>query len=134
MVFAGGVPHEQMPALYAGADLLVFPSVTDTFGMTVLEAQSCGLPALVSDVGGPQEIVRDGSTGRVLPALDPVRWAEVATVLLADRRQMNAMRTAAREHVVATYRWSAVLDEICGVGGTAATARTGGAAGASSAA
>ena len=46
--------------------MLVFPSETDTFGMSVLEAQACGLPALVSHIGGPRNIIRDGETGFVI--------------------------------------------------------------------
>jgi len=57
--FLGRVDYSSLPEIYSSADLLVFPSTTDTFGMVVLEAQACGLPALVSDRGGPKEIIED---------------------------------------------------------------------------
>jgi glycosyltransferase involved in cell wall biosynthesis len=53
--FTGRVEPKDMPLLYSVSDLLVFPSTMDTFGMSVLEAQSCELPALVTNFGGPQE-------------------------------------------------------------------------------
>jgi glycosyltransferase involved in cell wall biosynthesis len=62
-IFMGRVEQEQLPDLYRHADLFLFPSVTDTFGRAVLEAQACGLPAIVSDMGGPREIIVDGVTG-----------------------------------------------------------------------
>jgi glycosyltransferase involved in cell wall biosynthesis len=55
--FTGVVDHKFLHKIYSAADLFVFPSVADTFGMVILEAQSCGLPAIVSDRGGPQEII-----------------------------------------------------------------------------
>ena len=72
----GRVEHSSLPELYSLADLFVFPSTTDTFGMAVLEAQACGLPALVSDIGGPQEVILDGITGWALSTSDPAAWEE----------------------------------------------------------
>jgi glycosyltransferase involved in cell wall biosynthesis len=74
--FTGRVEHSSLPELYSLADLFVFPSTTDTFGMAVLEAQACGLPALVSDIGGPQEVILDGVTGWALSTSVPTAWEE----------------------------------------------------------
>jgi len=62
----GRVSAEQMPALYNFADLQVFPSRTDTFGMVILEGQACGLPALVTNSGGPKEIIIPNETGEIV--------------------------------------------------------------------
>jgi glycosyltransferase involved in cell wall biosynthesis len=48
---------------YAGADVFVFPSHTDTFGVVMLEANACGLPIAAFPVPGPADVVRDGTTG-----------------------------------------------------------------------
>src|ERR1043165_6327235 len=66
--FPGFVHARELSAVYAGSDLFVFPSATDTLGQVVMEAQSAGLPVLVSDQGGPREVVVRGRTGLVLPA------------------------------------------------------------------
>ena len=68
--FLGRQDDNQLAGLYANSDLLLFPSRTDTLGQVVLEAQASGLPVLVSDEGGPREVMDDGLTGLVLPAAD----------------------------------------------------------------
>jgi glycosyltransferase involved in cell wall biosynthesis len=114
-VVAGAVDNAELPNIYAGSDLLVFPSTTETFGMVVLEAHACALPAAVSDVGGPQEIVVDGVTGRVLPAGDETAWVdairEVLASLKCDLASHDLMRQAARRRA-AEYDWNAVLDRL----------------------
>lgn len=63
--FFGYQIGQRLSELYASADLFIFPSVTDTFGNVVLEAQASGLPTIVTSVGGPKELVEDGITGFV---------------------------------------------------------------------
>ncbi len=65
---------EQLQRGYASADLFVFPSATDTFGNVVLEAQASGLPVIVSDEGGPRELMIDGETGVVFRPAIPAVW------------------------------------------------------------
>jgi glycosyltransferase involved in cell wall biosynthesis len=109
VVFAGTVPHVALPEVYSLADLFVFPSLTDTFGMAVLEAQACGLPALVSDVGGPKEIIQDGETGWVLSTDDPVGWerkiVEIAERVRRAPHEYAEIRHLARERVRKDYPW-----------------------------
>ena len=93
--FLGWQDDAGLAKLYASADLFVFPSVTDTLGQVVLEAQASGLPVLVSNRGGPCEVTDDGLTGRVLPVDDPYRWASAIDELLSDTpRRMRMSRTA----------------------------------------
>jgi glycosyltransferase involved in cell wall biosynthesis len=96
--FLGYQNDAQLGPLYRGADLLVFPSRTDTLGQVVMEAQACGLPALVANEGGPKEVVADGVTGLVLPGNDPSRWCQAIDELLTDapRRQRMARAAAQR--------------------------------------
>ncbi|MFN4243359.1 MAG: glycosyltransferase [Tepidisphaerales bacterium] len=85
--FLGYQPDAQLGPLYASADFFVFPSRTDTLGQVVMEAMASGLPAIVSDTGGPSELVEDGHTGLVLPAAadaDVNTWAEAIVRLLED--------------------------------------------------
>ena len=93
--FLGRQNDAQLSGLYANSDLLLFPSKTDTLGQVVLEAQASGLPVLVSDEGGPKEIVDDGLTGLVLPADDAAAWTAAVQSLLADEpRRLRMSRTA----------------------------------------
>jgi glycosyltransferase involved in cell wall biosynthesis len=111
--FLGRVDYQQLPKIYNSHDLFLFPSITDTFGMAVLEAQACGLPALVSDVGGPKEIVANGQTGHVLPVSYPADWAKVLDCMLRDLKEGGEayalMSKTARSRVENNYSWDRIL-------------------------
>jgi glycosyltransferase involved in cell wall biosynthesis len=59
----GRRPHSELPALYRAADVFVFPSRTDTFGLVMLEAMACGCPVAAFPVTGPIDVVQPGVTG-----------------------------------------------------------------------
>jgi len=93
--FLGYQNDQQLGPLYASADLFVFPSRTDTLGQVVMESQASGLPVLVSDEGGPKEMMDDGVTGLVLPATDAAPWCAAINDLLNDEpRRQRMARTA----------------------------------------
>ncbi len=94
----GFLHGEDLARAYASGDALLFPSATDTLGQVVLEAQASGVPALVTDRGGPHELVRDGETGFVLPADHAAPWVERVVTLAADPARREAMARAARAH------------------------------------
>lgn len=85
----------ELATLYASSDLLVFPSMTDTLGQVVMEAQASGLAALVSTAGGPAEVIEDGVTGLAIPGDDPSVWVERLWALIADGPRRARMGTAA---------------------------------------
>jgi glycosyltransferase involved in cell wall biosynthesis len=94
-VFAGYRFGEELARYVAEADVFVFPSRTDTFGLVLIEAMACGVPVAAYPVTGPIDVVRDGVTG-VLG--EDLRAAALAALQL-DRR-------ACREHAL-RYTWSA---------------------------
>jgi glycosyltransferase involved in cell wall biosynthesis len=106
--FTGVLRGEELSAAYAGMDLFVFPSHTDTFGNVVLEALASGVPAIVTPDGGPCTIVRDGATGRV--AVDG-EFASAIAGILADPAKHAAMRAAARAYAE-TASWDSVFEGI----------------------
>lgn len=118
VAFTGALRRDALIELYSAADVFVFPSLTDTFGMVVLEAQACGLPAIVSDIGGPREIIVNGKTGFTAAANDPVDWDEKLNYLLNLASEHPAvfagMRRAARRNVLIRFGWDAVLRDITG--------------------
>lgn len=71
IAFTGFLRGQRLATAYASADVFVFPSTTDTFGNAVLEAQASGLPAIVSDRGGPAEIVERHESGFVVDVAQP---------------------------------------------------------------
>lgn len=93
--FLGFKHGEELATLYASSDLFLFPSITDTLGQVVMEAQASGLPAIVSDIGGPKTIVRDGESGYVLPVGEIDPWVNAILELATKPEHASAMRDGA---------------------------------------
>jgi glycosyltransferase involved in cell wall biosynthesis len=64
--YLGAVSHEQVPNLLASSDLFVLPSRYETFGIPILEAQSCGVPVIATKIQGPKDIVIHEKTGLLI--------------------------------------------------------------------
>ncbi|NTW98458.1 MAG: glycosyltransferase family 1 protein, partial [Geobacteraceae bacterium] len=96
-IFTGYLAGEQLQRGYASADLFVFPSATDTFGNVVLEAQASGLPVIVSDQGGPRELMIDGETGAVFQAGNTHNLAVAIRLLTSDPERLSRMGLNARQ-------------------------------------
>ena len=79
--FLGRRSGRELAGCYAGADVFVFPSRTDTFGLVVIEALACGTPVAAFPVAGPKDIVTD-ATGALSEDLDRA----IAAALFCDRR------------------------------------------------
>ena len=99
-IFTGYLSGEQLANAYASADIFAFPSTTDTFGNVVLEAQASGLPALVSDIGGPKELVINGYNGFITKARDVGALVTAITNLMDDSQLRTQMGENARHSVV----------------------------------
>ena len=99
-VFLGYLTGEPLAKAYASADVFVFPSTTDTFGNVVIEAQASGLPVIVSDLGGPKELVEDGVSGIVTKAHDADDFARAINRLAGDAKLRARMGEKARQSVV----------------------------------
>jgi glycosyltransferase involved in cell wall biosynthesis len=109
--FLGRVPHQDMGTIMASADLLLFPSDTDTAGNVVLEAQACGLPVLVSRAGGPIEQMVDGVSGFACRPGDVADFADRTAALLRSPARRREMGGAARAHGAART-WGAALEPL----------------------
>jgi len=66
--FFGYLKGKKLSEVYANADFFVFPSITDTFGNVILEAQASGIPAIVTEFGGPKELIDNKKTGLIVKA------------------------------------------------------------------
>lgn len=98
--FTGFLHGDALQQAYASADLFVFPSATDTFGNVVLEAQASGLPVIVSDEGGPMELMVDGETGLVFRAGNADELAEAIERIAANPLLQADMARRARLFVL----------------------------------
>jgi glycosyltransferase involved in cell wall biosynthesis len=104
----GRVPHAELPARLAAADVYAQPSIgEESFGIAVVEAMACGLPALVADNGGLREIVEDDVQGRLLPPGDVAVWRAAIAALAADATLRLRQGAAARARVLERFTWAA---------------------------
>lgn len=98
-IFTGYLSGVDLATAYASADVFVFPSTTDTFGNVILEAQASGLPCVVSDQGGPRELVEDGVDGFVTRGGDLTSLCDAVRKLCADKTLRDSMSAASRRRV-----------------------------------
>ena len=107
LIFLGRVSHKMMPIVYSSAKLFIFPSITDTFGRVVAEAKACGLPVLVSNNGGPKEIVEHGSTGLIVQTQELQDWISAASFILDtyynDPEEYLKICKNSRERIINNY-------------------------------
>jgi glycosyltransferase involved in cell wall biosynthesis len=97
--FTGYLKGKELAAAYASADIFVFPSTTDTFGNVILEAQASGLPVVVSDSGGPKELVADKGNGLITRSHDVEHFTRAIGTLVTNRALRERMAKSARESV-----------------------------------
>ena len=112
--FLGPVPEADLPALYAGAELFVFPSLYEGFGLPVLEAMACGTPVICSNTSSLPEVAGDAAV-----QVDPLDVDALATAIgrvlgdeaLAEELRQRGLQQAARftwaqtaQQTLAVYR------------------------------
>jgi N-acetyl-alpha-D-glucosaminyl L-malate synthase BshA len=81
--------------LLAVADVYVLATDRESFGLSALEAQACGVPVVAAGVGGIAEVVEDGVTGALVPVGDIAAFTEAITRLLTDRALWERQSAAA---------------------------------------
>ncbi len=94
VTFTGRV--ENVPAYLQASDIFAFPTLDEALGMSAVEAQACGLPAVASRTGGVPDIVDDGVTGILVPPGEVLPLAEALRALLIDPEQRARFAVAAR--------------------------------------
>jgi glycosyltransferase involved in cell wall biosynthesis len=106
VVFTGYVPEADKVDYYRLADVLLFPSLMEGFGLSVAEAMSCGLPVVVSDRGSLPELVADGEGGFLCDPDDREAFARRIVLLLGDPMLRRKFGAANQARVDASFRWS----------------------------
>lgn len=106
--FRASVPQQELLAAFEHADVLVFPTLADGFGMVVSEALSRGLPVIVTRQAGASDLIEHGKTGLVIPAADAPALKDALQWCLDNRAALAGMRGAAlataRAHQWSDYR------------------------------
>ncbi|GAA4845382.1 glycosyltransferase [Saccharopolyspora rosea] len=110
--FLGPVDHDDAPALYRSADVVVSVPWYEPFGTVPLEAMACGVPPVVTAVGGHLDTVADGRTGLLVPPRDPQALADRLNALLARPTARAELGRAGVERVRSRYGWSGLVRDV----------------------
>jgi phosphatidylinositol alpha 1,6-mannosyltransferase len=107
-VFFGFCDNEKLAMLYATADVLVFPSDTETFGNVILEAMSSGTCCIVANKGGANDLVTDNQNGYTFVSSNPDGLASKINHLLSHPKLLNDLSASALQYS-SQYKWIEIL-------------------------
>jgi len=109
VIFPGFIADEDLPALYNLAELFVFPSLYEGFGLPPLEAMACGTPVITSDRPSLPEVV--GEAGLMVEATDSQELAEAMEQVLTDENLRREMGEKGLEQA-AKFTWEAAAGKL----------------------
>jgi len=105
-IFTGKVIFNDTPKYHNMLSLFIAVSNSESFGVSIIEASSCGKPVIVSDVGGLPEVVEDNVTGFIVPPRDPNKTAEAIEKFLLNKNLQEEMGRNGRKMVKRFYNWN----------------------------
>ncbi|MBL8063632.1 MAG: glycosyltransferase, partial [Anaerolineales bacterium] len=111
VVFLGKRAQDTLPYYYSAAEVLVMPSLYESFGMVALEAMASGTPVVASEVGGLGYLVQNGETGFTIPDSDPNVLCEKLSILLGNNDLRSEMGHRAAEYAL-DYAWEKIAVRI----------------------
>ncbi len=103
----GPLSGHELVSAYQQASVVVLPSLTESesFGMTLIEAMSCGRPVIGSRIGGIPHVIREGVDGLLVPPGDPGALADALGTVLTDHARRESMGAAGREAAESVWDW-----------------------------
>jgi glycosyltransferase involved in cell wall biosynthesis len=110
--FMGNVPHKDLVATYHEADIVVNPSLSESFGISVVEGMACGIPVVGTRVGGMCESILAGRTGMLVEMDAPGELAQALITMLEDTVRASEMGSEGRKRAVELYSWEARAERL----------------------
>jgi glycosyltransferase involved in cell wall biosynthesis len=111
VIFTGAVPEEELPAHYALGDVYLHTGREESFGLSVIEALSLGLPVVAVAEGGPCDTVQDGISGYLVPP-DTEALGNATATLLENPTRARQMGRAGASFVASHYSWTRGADTL----------------------
>ncbi len=109
--FAGYMRGETLAKAYASADLFVFPSAFESFGLVILEAMASGIPVVSSRVGGAQDMIEEDVSGYTFAVNDVEAMVEAVKKIVQMPGKLQEMGKAARQ-AAEKQSWLYIMDEL----------------------
>ncbi|WP_416729648.1 glycosyltransferase [Fictibacillus sp. JL2B1089] len=104
--FTGKIPNTEVPKFINQMDIFTVPSRDqESFGVAAVEAMACGVPVVVTNVGGLPEVVKEGDTGFIVPKEDPEKLATAINHLIENKEERKRMGKNGIVHVRKEYDW-----------------------------
>jgi alpha-1,3-rhamnosyl/mannosyltransferase len=105
----GYFSDEQLPLLYGGAEVFIFPSLAEDFGLPVLEAMACGTQVICSNTTSMPEVA--GEAARLVPSLKVEAWVEALDRVASDeglrwRIRENGLKRASQ------FSWDSAVENV----------------------
>ena len=104
----GPLMHEEIAKILGKATIFVFPSVREGMPLALLEAMSCGLPVVVSDFPGVNDVVTHEMNGLVVPSRNPLELSKAILYLLENKNARQKLGKNARDSIVQGHSWEKV--------------------------
>lgn len=101
-----------MPKVYQATDVLVSSSVSESFGLSLVEAQSCAVPVVATNTGNQHLIIKNGSTGFLVPPKNPEALAQKILVLLKNPSLRKKFGEAGRKHIVNNFPLENYINQV----------------------
>ena len=101
----GKLDRQDLAALYQQADVYCLPSRSEGFATTLLESAACGTPAIVTNVGGTDELIPDKRFGTIIADMEPETIANALRIASSNRQALQAQGSATAERVRDICSW-----------------------------
>lgn len=108
--FFGTIPNTEIAKAINTMDVFVNCSVTESFGVALLEAMACEVPVIATDTAGYREVIDDGVTGVILQDREPETMAKELITLLSNQELKNEYGKNGRKRVIELYDWEKDVD------------------------
>lgn len=112
IVFVGPRSQVELRQHYWNADILVNPSLSESFGMSLAEAMACEVPVIGARVGGMTSVIDEGKTGLLFESANVSELTQAILKLLGDENLRKQMGKAGRERVLQLFTWEAIAEDL----------------------
>jgi glycosyltransferase involved in cell wall biosynthesis len=112
IILAGYLNKEKLIKLYQNAKIFIFPSYYEGLPTVILEAMSCGLPVIATNVGGIRDVITNYYNGILISPRRPSQMAENILMLMENEKLRRRLGENARETIVKNYSWKRIADKV----------------------